>query len=1239
MVTWTEEQKEAIEQTGTDILVAAAAGSGKTAVLVERIIQKVITKNNPINIDEILVATFTNAAAEEMRNRISTALEQAIAEDPSSYHLKKQLSLLQRASISTLHSFCTTVVRQYAYLLDLDPAFRIGDEMEMELLKQEVLDDMLEDYYGQAAEEELETFFTVVDMFSSDRNDVDVAQLILRLYTFAMENPWPEQWLQRVAATYDVKKEVPEDDIDWLNSLKKEVEEQLASFRHDIERAINIARESDGPYHYLEALESDLYQIDTALEQSHNWKKLQEYMVSSTLKSLSSKRVECNEDKKEAIKKIRQPFREQWNKWKKSWFRRNLTAHLEDMRTLYPAIKMVTKLVSDFKSRFAQVKREKALVDFSDLEHFCLQILISSESTEEQVIPSKIAYYYQNQFKEILVDEYQDINIVQETILSVVSNQEAQGNMFMVGDVKQSIYRFRHAEPTLFIDKYKQFEENPSKGYRIDLARNFRSREEVLTGANYLFRQIFDEALGEINYDPKAELIYGNLGYEDHPQRDPSIELMIIDREMREDDQANVENQESIEKTQLEARLYAQKINKWIGKDDKSALQIIDKETNQKRDIQYRDIVILQRSLTEAPTIVEELKQQGIPVHADLRTGYFVAIEIQVMINILKVIDNPYQDIPLASVLRSPIVGLDEEQLAQIRLAQQQAPYYTALQAYLRQTINHTSSLVENFIDQLEQFRALAKEGALSTLIWDIYRETGYYDFVGGIPGGKQRQANLRALYDRARGYETTSFRGLFRFLRFIENMQEQERDLGEARALSEQEDVVRIMTIHRSKGLEFPVVLIGGMTKEFNFRDIRSKYILDKDLGFATKFIDPAKRITYPTLYYIALQQSSLQKLLAEEMRVLYVAMTRAKEKLVMVGNVPSIDKEIDKWIHVLDHEQWVLPKQMRKNAKCYLDWVGPALLRHNNIHQMLPEEQAIPTIPAKIQFDESRWTMKNVSAMSLLHMDDATVDSTDNLQHIVEKWNGVLPRADGATKQLVDERLSFQYQFAEAGQTGAKQSVTEIKRRQEVGDDYSDKQIVRPFRAPLIKEPAFLQGEKELTAAEIGTAMHTVMQHIPLTKKWQREEINLFLEELVREEKLTKEEAEVTDVDAIEHFFKQEIADILIHSYKVEREVPFTYSLQASEVYKNWQSDVDEKVLIQGVADCIIHTDDGIIILDYKTDAIQEDVTDDVQKKLQERYRVQIELYERALSDILQTNIQKSYLYFFAKDLVIRM
>ena len=692
MVTWTKEQQSAIDTSGSHILVAAAAGSGKTAVLVERIIQKVIDKEQPMNIDEIFVSTFTNAAAEEMRNRIGQALEKAIQADPASYHLKKQLSLLQRASISTLHSFCTKIIRQYAYLLDIDPGFRIADDMEMDLIRQDVMDELLEDAYSMEGEE-LERFYQVVDMFSGDRSDDKIGTLILDLYHFANENPWPEQWLRNQLKVYQIAPDTNEADIFWLQLLKEQVEEDLLGFKERLIRAMEIAREPDGPEHYLPALKDDLAQLETALNKLSEWNELQSFMAQVKFKSLSTKRVECNEDKKEQIKSIRNKVKEEWKGLKDDLFQRDLEGHLSDMNTLYPAIELLVELTIAFKQRYQAVKRDKAICDYADLEHLCLQILMDPSSTMDHIIPSDIGRQFQQQFKEVLVDEYQDINIVQESILSCVSKQEDEGNMFMVGDVKQSIYRFRHAEPQLFIDKYQLFSENPDKGVKIDLAKNFRSREEVLTGANYIFKQILDVPLGEIAYDKDAALIYGNLGYEDFPLADKETELLLIDNHSEGNHEAE-ENGESLEdllKLQLEARAYTEQIKKWIGSKDSPPFQVLDKETNQKRNAQYRDIVILKRSMSGITTIMDEFKKQGIPVHAEMKTGYFAAIEIQIMINMLKIIDNPHQDIPFASVLRSPIVGLNEEELTQIRLSGRHGSFYDAFCIYIKQ-VKHPKS-------------------------------------------------------------------------------------------------------------------------------------------------------------------------------------------------------------------------------------------------------------------------------------------------------------------------------------------------------------------------------------------------------------------------------------------------------------------------------------------------------------------------------------------------------------------
>ncbi|MYL42787.1 helicase-exonuclease AddAB subunit AddA [Virgibacillus salexigens] len=1239
MVNWTKEQEEAIYTSGSDVLVAAAAGSGKTAVLVERIIQKLLDKDHPVDIDSLLVVTFTNAAAQEMRNRVGTALEKALANDPSSLHLKKQLSLLQRASISTLHSFCLDVVKQYAYLLDIDPAFRIANDMEADLIKQEVMDELFENWYGSQGEEQ-ELFFQVVDRFSSDRSDAEVEDLILSLYSFAVQNPWPDQWLDQLAEAYYIPEDYQQEDLFWLDILKREVQHKFEAIQQEMAMAWNIAKENDGPYQYVETVENDMHLLQQALDAVHDWNQLHEMMNSLAFGKLPSKKSDVNEDKKKQVQKLRNNYKKRWNDMKQEWFSRDLTSHVEDMQEMTPVIKKLVELVKEFKQHFIDEKRERAMVDFTDLEHYCLQLLIDETNGFDfkSPVPSKVAKGFQQQFSELLIDEYQDTNLVQETILQLISDQVGSGNRFMVGDVKQSIYRFRHAEPTLFIGKYKRFQQMNHPGKRIDLARNFRSRAPVLTGTNYIFRQILDETLGEISYDENAELIYGNKMYDELPYSEPNPELLIIDRDSEEQETPEEEDFRDLEKAELEARAYADKIKKWIGQKGDAPLQVVDKETQMQRDMQYRDVVILLRSMTWAPAISDELKKQGIPVYAELTSGYFEAIEVKVMISLLKVVDNPRQDIPLASVLRSPIVGLNEEELAAIRLAGKNFAFYDALKEYVKQHINTTAEKIQRFIDKRETYRISSRQGALSELIWQIYRETGYYDFVGGMPGGRQRQANLRALYDRARTYETTSFRGLFRFLRFIERMEERGDDLGAARALSEQEDVVRIMTIHKSKGLEFPVVLLGGMDKQFNLMDLNQKYLLHKDYGFASKYIDPVKRITYPTLFYHALKREKLREQLAEEMRVLYVALTRAKEKLVMVGNVASFTKKIDKWEKIRDHQEWVLPAYFRMESKTYLDWVGPALLRHRE-NQLLRTDEFQEIISSAVQHDSSHWDVTLIHGSELVNTDLLQEHEDEQLFNHISTWQPMEGLKDNELSKLVNHRLRFIYPYKEAAISRAKQTVTEIKRQQELKDEYSAEQLVTPFQKPIVKRPAFMQREKTITSAEKGTIIHTAMQHLPMNRRLTLIEIEEELEKMVEKEILSKEEVERIDLQTIEQFYDTELAEYMREVPNLYREVPFSLALPASEVYPSWQSNQEENVLIQGVIDGIIPKDEGWIIIDYKTDAIEEAWTEETKQKMLDRYYTQMKLYRYAIEVIWKQPVKATYLYFFAKNALVEV
>ncbi|MGB7998725.1 MAG: helicase-exonuclease AddAB subunit AddA, partial [Anaerobacillus sp.] len=933
---WTDEQWEAIAARGQDVLVAAAAGSGKTAVLVERIIRRLADENDPAEVDRILVVTFTNAAAAEMRHRIGEALEGRLKEDPSSLYLRRQLSMLNRASISTLHSFCTEVIRRYYYEIDLDPAFRVADQTEAALLREEAMEELFEEHYSQ---KENEAFFDLVDRYSSDRSDVDLQQLVERLYHFSSSHPWPEQWLLDSVKMYEEADGKEFDQLFWVKELTKDVILQLEGMRDVQDKAIEHSSAPGGPEPYLETLETEREMVNGLLNAaSQSWQALKSVFDTVTFGRLKPcKGDQYDSEMIDTVKAMRDRVKKTVQGLKEDLFERDPDEYVKDVVKLAPVLSTLSSLVNEFRERYTMLKKEKGLVDYSDLEHYCLSILLDDASTPDHPIPSSAAREYQTQFAEVLIDEYQDTNSVQETILNAISrSSETGGNRFMVGDVKQSIYRFRLAEPGLFLSKYKTFgrtSDDPSK--RIDLAKNFRSREEVLNGTNFIFKQIMDERVGEIEYDDAAELIPGA----DYPPAETVIpEVHIIDQS------SGSEDEDDVEKVQLEARFIASRIKSMMGKSEEERTKIYDRKEDRMRPIQYRDMVILLRATASwAPVILEELKQAGVPAYSDLASGYFEATEVAIMMSLLNVIDNPYQDIPLASVLRSPIIGLSEEELALVRINEKHSSYYAALQVYCASETNPLSEKLSRFITNLNRWREESRQTSLSELIWQLYRETNYYEFVGGMPAGLQRQANLRALYDRARQYEATSFRGLFRFLRFIDRMKERGSDLGTARALGEQEDVVRVMTIHKSKGLEFPVVFLAGAAKQFNMRDMSNQMLMHKEFGLATKFIDPVNRISYPTLPYFTLQKRMKLEMLAEEMRVLYVALTRAKEKLVLIGTVNDWEKELLSWASA-SGDDWLLSDYERSKGKSYLSWIGPSLLRHRDLASTLEDKISVP-------------------------------------------------------------------------------------------------------------------------------------------------------------------------------------------------------------------------------------------------------------------------------------------------------
>ncbi|MBT2735098.1 helicase-exonuclease AddAB subunit AddA [Bacillus sp. ISL-7] len=1241
-VTWTDDQWKAIMSKDRDILVAAAAGSGKTAVLVERMIQKILSKEDPMNVDELLVVTFTNASAAEMRHRIGEALEKAIDEDPWSRHLRKQLSLLNKASISTLHSFCMEVIRKYYFLIDVDPGFRIADETEAQLIRDEVMDELFEEEYGK---KDNVAFFNLVDSFTSDRSDAALMDIVRSIYDFARSNPLPDQYLKSIIRMYDVSAINNLAELSFIQALLFDIELQLEASREMIKRGLEVTKLPGGPAPRAENFLDDLKIIDTLLlAKQDSWETL--YQAMQTWSFSRAKQVKGDHYDKELTEKaqkLREKAKKKIQDIKEELFTRKPESFLRDMDEMRPLIETLVHIVKEFSLRFEKVKREKGLVDYADLEHNCLAILTKEISAEGEFLPSEAALAYQRHFKEVYCDEYQDTNMVQETILKLVTKKdELNGNMFMVGDVKQSIYRFRLAEPNLFLGKYNRFKaDGDSTGLRIDLARNFRSRKEVLDATNYLFKQIMGIKVGEIEYDEAAELRAGAPYPDDEPY---PVELLLIDQNAQDNGSPVTEGKTEVseleefdaiglEQSQLEARIIASKIKELVA----NGAPVYTTKTKSNRPFMYRDTVILLRSMTWAPQIIEEFKQQGIPIYANLSTGYFNATEVAIMISLLRVIDNPFQDIPLAAVLRSPIVGLNEEELSIIRIHQKRGSFWEAVTAFCKsKEAKNTAEFYEKlrrFYDFLTEWRGVARQGSLSELIWQLYRDTQFYDFVSGLPGGKQRQANLRALYDRARQYEQTSFRGLFRFLRFIERMIERGDDLGAARALGEQEDVVRIMTIHSSKGLEFPVVFMAGMARTFNMADVRKPYMLDKEYGFASKYVNAEKRISYPSLPQIAFKRKKKMEMLAEEMRVLYVAMTRAKEKLYLTATLKDAQKKIDQWNEVSSHTEWLLKDYERAAVSSYIDWIGPALVRHQDANELRLSGTGNALVPEEITSHPSSWKISLISAEEIKKTELEIGMNEDQFLEMVQKGEHV-----PATSPFVEDiksRLDWEYSFPSAAAHRSKQSVSEMKRQREMADEQSGTDLVNHvnrYKKSIVKRPKFMQ-EKQLSPAERGSAMHMVMQHVDLTNSVSQESLQEQLTWMVNNELLTSDQAEVIDKNLIVQFFHSDLGIRYFNAKAINREVPFTLSMPARDVYPTWK-DEEESVFVQGIIDCVFEEENGLILVDYKTDQISDRYKggfDQAKSILEDRYKMQINLYTRAIEQIWKRKVTEKYLFFF--------
>ncbi|MFD1885427.1 helicase-exonuclease AddAB subunit AddA [Paenibacillus wenxiniae] len=1059
--TWTEDQWKAVSLRGDNILVAAAAGSGKTAVLVERIIRQVTDPEHPLDVDRMLVATFTKAAATEMRQRIRAALDREVLNRPTDERLRRQLALLGQASITTLHSFCMEVIQRYYAMIPLDPGFRIASENECAMMREELLEELFEDKYTEEEERDNKQFHRLINWFGGERSDEAAMQLVERLYHFARSHPWPEHWLRETAKSFNVQDARQLEQSVWVEQIVNDLHMALQGLEALVQQAIETALQPGGPAAYVDTLRGDLELIHSLQDAValKPWSELYPVFQQIAFGKLKSVRKDDALDVQlqDAVKQLRETVKKSLTELGNLFFGRTAAEFAQELRESAPLMEELAELVIRFSERYGQEKQRRGWVDFSDLEHYALQVLRDPSSTPEQVLPSAAAQEYRARFDEVMLDEYQDTNSVQEQLVQLIS-RELPGNRFMVGDVKQSIYRFRLAEPGLFLQKYHQYRDDWSgEGRRIDLSRNFRSRVQVVDAVNMLFRQLMNEKVAEIVYDERAELVAG-AKYPDGHEADYEPEFWLLERggsgtSDRTDDESNDSgdaftgaDDAELESARLEAQAIIARVREMTSPNGKP-LMIYDKGIDGLRPAQYRDMVILLRSTAIwAPLMLDELKLAGVPAYSDVEQGYFEAVEVDVMLSLLDIIDNPQQDIPFAAVLRSPIVGLNEDELAQVRLAQKQVPFYEAMKTLLEATATEaaeahketgkeagmetraepkaetTDSIIRPSADiaataperaqpadewhdatgltdklrrfhaQLLSWRAEAREGELGSLIWRIYRETGYMDWLGGLPGGVQRQHNLRILYERALQFERSgSSQGLFRFLRFIRRLKDTGGDLGSVSGGAE-ENAIRMMTIHKSKGLEFPVVFLAGMAKMFNMQDLNAPFLMHKELGFGPKFVDEDTRVSYPTLPNLAIRRRAMKELLAEELRVLYVALTRPRDKLIMLATVKDLDKRIASWSQVQSHPALELPDYVLSRARSYIDWLGPAFMRHRAA-RVFRERNEAATAPyaAVLADDPATWQVHVLDTRQLLQTNEADEPTTVAPRQHDPKWQAM--------------------------------------------------------------------------------------------------------------------------------------------------------------------------------------------------------------------------------------------------------
>ena len=1203
-MTWTKEQQQVIDLRNRNILVSAAAGSGKTAVLVERIKELVLDKKHPVDIDHLLVVTFTNAAAAQMKERVAKALEKALQENPSDVRLQQQAALVQNAQITTIDSFCLYVLRNHFHEIGLEPNFRIGDEGELKLLREDVMTGLFE----QCHEEKHPGFLHLISCYGTSRSDAPVRDMIFKLYSYAQSYPWPKQWLREALSCYEIKTEQELEQAPFIEMTVEYGKQMVKGYLEQAEHYLELCQDADGPYMYEDACEQDAELMEELLS-CDTYQAFYEELGKCKFATLGrAKDYIGSPEKQEQVKAERKKLKDVIGKLKSDSFALTFQEILEQLTLVQPSAEALAEVTERFIDAFSARKQDKNLVDFSDLEHFALEILVEEETGK----PTETAKEFQNAYEEIMIDEYQDSNYVQETILRAISREAVgQNNLFMVGDVKQSIYRFRLARPELFMEKFDTYETTDAPCQRIDLHKNFRSRDSVLTFTNDIFYQIMKRNLGGVDYTGEAALYCGA----DYPagEKEDAFDSEILLTTTQELEEGT---KQQILKQELEAKLIADRIRKMVGKEE-----VVDEETGEFRKVRYGDIVILLRSLSEwADLFAEVLNANGIPAHTVSRTGYFSTLEIRTVLNYLRILDNPRQDIPLAAVLKSPMAGLSDEQLARLRLLAEDKPYHQCVKMFLEAEEELTEkestadedmrAKLKRFSETYKKLRRQTMDIPMHELLQKVLKETGYARYASALPAGRQRLANLHMLSEKAIAYEKTSYHGLYHFIRYIDELQKYDVDFGEAELVGENEDAVNIMSIHKSKGLEFPVCFVSGMGKSFNKQDSRSKMILHPNLGVGLDIIEEDRRIKVPAFFKKVIARQTELESLGEELRVLYVAFTRAKEKLIITGYIK--DEEMLQQIREIycGSNRKALNFKERAEAKTFLEWI-------------------LPAAAASGSWDKVSY----VTPWSMLE---------DEAAHQITEHVSLRQRVQQAEKvsdtlyEKIKEQLSYQYPHPDAIHLVTKYSVSELKHRAMRELAAKEEEDVTPkfleeVSTPYV--PAFMEGKAEVNQGALrGTAMHRLMECYDFTKMPDRsdefaENIKKQLTGLVQMGKVSEDMQKLIRIPSVELFLKSQLAPRMKAAAMRDdlfREKPFVMGNHEME---------EEMVLIQGIIDVFWVEEDGIVLLDYKTDRV------DSATRLRDMYKEQLDLYAEALERIFPLPVKEKYLYSFRLNQAIEV